>query len=88
MNNNKERKKVSATSFLNRFLITVQGEDDKTIDDVMSIFASLHEIELAHVANHVAEKNYISSDHFEAYLVRSKYEYNLFLCSTWFNSLS
>ncbi|KAL3772145.1 hypothetical protein ACHAWO_004162 [Cyclotella atomus] len=68
MNNNKVRKKVSATSFLNRFLITVQGEEDKTMEDVKKIFASLHEMELAHVNNHVDEKDYISSDHFEAYL--------------------
>lgn len=59
----------AATSFLNRFLITVQGEEDKTMEDVMKIFASLHEMELAHVANQVTEKDYITSDHFEAYLV-------------------
>ena len=66
---------LSATSFLNRFLITVQGEEDKTIQDVRKIFASLHEMELAHVANHVEEKDYISSDHFEAYLVSSCYNF-------------
>lgn len=38
------------------------------MEDVREIFASLHEMELAHVANHVTEKDYISSDHFEAYL--------------------
>jgi hypothetical protein len=48
----------------------VQGEEDKTMADVMKLFASLRDLELAHVANHVEEKDYISSDHFEAYLVR------------------
>lgn len=37
--------------------------------DVLKLFASLHEMELADVANHVAEKDYISSEQFEAYLV-------------------
>ena len=32
-------------------------------------------MELAHVANHVEEKDYISSDHFEAYLVSSCYNF-------------
>ncbi len=69
MNNNKVRKKVSAESFLKRFLQTVQGEEDRTIDDVMTIFAGLHEVELADVANHVTQPNYISLEQFEAYLV-------------------
>jgi hypothetical protein len=51
----------------------VQGEEDKTMADVMKLFASLRDLELAHVANHVEEKDYISSDHFEAYLVRFFY---------------
>jgi hypothetical protein len=69
MNNNKVRKKVSATSFLNRFLLTVQGEQNKTLEDVLQIFRGLHGLELADVANHITEKDYISTEHFEAYLV-------------------
>jgi hypothetical protein len=34
MNNNKVRKKISADMFLTRFLQTVQGEDDRMLDDV------------------------------------------------------
>ena len=71
MNNNKIRKKVSAESFLNKFLQTVQGEEDRTIDDVMMIFSGLHELELADVANHITQPNYISLEQFEAYLVGS-----------------
>lgn len=71
MNNNKVRKKVSAESFLNRFLQTVQGEEDRTLDDVMKIFSGLHELELADVANHITQANYISLEQFEAYLVGS-----------------
>lgn len=69
MNNNKVRKKVSAESFLTRFLQTVQGEVNRTLDDVMAIFSKLHELELADVANHVTQPNYISLEQFEAYLV-------------------
>ncbi|KAL7443966.1 hypothetical protein ACHAXH_009876 [Discostella pseudostelligera] len=69
MNNNKVRKKVSAESFLNRFLQTVQGEEGRTIDDVMKIFSGLHELELADVANHITQPNYISLEQFEAYLL-------------------
>ena len=64
----KIRKKVSAESFLNRFLQTVQGEE-YSIQDVMEIFARLHELELADVANHMTQSNYISLEQFEAYLV-------------------
>ncbi|KAL7432550.1 hypothetical protein ACHAXM_003822 [Skeletonema potamos] len=69
MTKNKVRKKVSATSFLNKFLLTVQGEDNKTMDDVMQIFAKLHQLELADVSNHITERNYISLEQFEAYLL-------------------
>ena len=69
MNNNKERKKVSAASFLDKFLLTVQGEENRTMGDVMDIFAGLHQLELADVANHITQANYISLEHFEAYLV-------------------
>jgi hypothetical protein len=75
MNNNKVRKKVSAESFLNRFLQTVQGEEGRTIDDVMKIFSGLHELELADVANHITQPNYISLEQFEAYLVGG-YQYH------------
>ena len=69
MTGSKVRKKVSADSFLNRFLRTVQGEEDRTKDDVMGIFSELHELELADVANHITQSNYISLEQFEAYLV-------------------
>ena len=69
MNNNKERKKVSAASCLDKFLLTVQGEENRTMGDVMDIFAGLHQLELADVANHITQANYISLEHFEAYLV-------------------
>mmetsp|Transcript_18928 Transcript_18928/g.39219 ORF Transcript_18928/g.39219 Transcript_18928/m.39219 type:complete len:708 (+) Transcript_18928:3-2126(+) len=69
MNNNKVRKKVSANSFLTRFLQTVQGEKTKTIEDVRNIFDKLQGLELADVADLVSEKDYISLDHFEAYLL-------------------
>mmetsp|Transcript_2537 Transcript_2537/g.5411 ORF Transcript_2537/g.5411 Transcript_2537/m.5411 type:complete len:881 (-) Transcript_2537:42-2684(-) len=63
------RKKVSANSFLKRFLQTVQGEDNKKTDDVMEIFSGLRSLELADVANHIAKSNYINLEQFEAYLV-------------------
>eukprot|EP00584_Thalassiosira_punctigera_P014181 CAMPEP_0172562424 /NCGR_PEP_ID=MMETSP1067-20121228/96786_1 /TAXON_ID=265564 ORGANISM="Thalassiosira punctigera, Strain Tpunct2005C2" /NCGR_SAMPLE_ID=MMETSP1067 /ASSEMBLY_ACC=CAM_ASM_000444 /LENGTH=821 /DNA_ID=CAMNT_0013352637 /DNA_START=144 /DNA_END=2606 /DNA_ORIENTATION=- len=69
MSNNKVRKKVSADSFLNRFLRTVQGEENRTMEDVMHIFAGLHELELADVANYITQPNYISLEQFEAYLL-------------------
>ncbi|KAL7550066.1 hypothetical protein ACHAWF_013301, partial [Thalassiosira exigua] len=69
MNNNKVRKKVSAESFLRKFLQTVQGEGDRTMGDVMEIFSGLHELELADVANHITQPNYISLEQFEAYLL-------------------
>jgi len=69
MTKNKIRKKVSATSFLNKFLLTVQGEDNKTMENVMQIFTKLHQLELADVSNHITEKNYISLEQFEAYLL-------------------
>lgn len=69
MSNNKIRKKVSADSFLNKFLRTVQGEENRTMEDVMQIFAGLHELELADVANYITQPNYISLEQFEAYLV-------------------
>jgi len=69
MSNMKIRKKVSADSFLNKFLRTVQGEENRSINDVMQIFSGLHELELADVANHITQANYISLEHFEAYLL-------------------
>jgi phosphatidylinositol phospholipase C delta len=69
MTKNKIRKKVSATSFLNRFLLTVQGEENMTMDNVMQIFAKLHQLELADVSNHITEQTYISLEQFEAYLL-------------------
>lgn len=69
MGNNKVRKKVSAESFLNRFLRTVQGEESRTMEDVMQIFSGLHELELADVANYITQPNYISIEQFEAYLL-------------------
>lgn len=69
MTKNKIRKKVSATSFLNKFLLTVQGEDNRTMEYVMQIFAKLHQLELADVSNHITEQNYISLEQFEAYLL-------------------
>ncbi len=62
--------KLLANSFLTRFLQTVQGEKTKTIDDVRNMFEKLQMLELADVADLVSEKDYISLDHFEAYLVR------------------
>ena len=35
----------------------------------MKLFAKLHGLELADVANPISEADYISLDHFEAYLV-------------------
>jgi uncharacterized protein (UPF0297 family) len=69
MTKNKVRKKVSAASFLSRFLLTVQGEENKTLDDAMEIFSKLHQLELADVSNHITEENYISLEQFEAYLL-------------------
>lgn len=73
MNNNKVRKKVSAESFLTRFLLSVQGEEDKTLVNVMEIFSRLHELELADVANHITQPNYLSLEQFEAYLVSTSF---------------
>ena len=69
MGGHKIRKKVSAESFLNRFLRTVQGEEHRTMEDAMQIFSRLHELELADVANNITQPNYISLEQFEAYLV-------------------
>ena len=69
MNNNKVRKKVSAESFLKRFVQSMQGEESKQLGDVLQIFAGLHELELADVANHITQPNYISLEQFEAYLL-------------------
>lgn len=68
MTENKIRKKVSANSFLEKFLVTVQGEDNKTIDDVMEVFSGLRALELADVANHITQSRYINLEQFEAYL--------------------
>jgi len=69
MTESKIRKKVSANSFRERFLETVQGEEDKTTSDVMEIFSGLRALELADVANHITQSNYINLEQFEAYLL-------------------
>ena len=83
MNNNKVRKKVSANSFLNNFLRTVQGEENRTLENVMEIFRGLHELELADVANHITQPHYISLEQFEAYLVSISI---LLKSTTWTNN--
>jgi len=75
MNNGKKRTRVSADSFMKKFMLQKQGEQDMTIGEIHSLFAKLNQLEVAHVDGesniHLegaqAEK-FIDKDRFEAYL--------------------
>jgi len=74
MNNGKPRSRVSAESFLKKFVWRKQGENHVSLDDVHLLFRRLNELEIANVASHsnfqvgnMVDK-YIDKDRFEAYL--------------------
>ena len=75
MNNGKDRTKVSAESFLRKFMLKKQGESECTMKDVGVLFQRLNKLEVADVASNLhldAEdpntSRYIDKDRFEAYL--------------------
>lgn len=77
MNNGKDRTKVSAESFLKKFIWQKQGETDVTMEDVGDKFKMLNELEVADVlsnlhlgADDADAAKYIDRDRFEAYLLR------------------
>uniref|UniRef100_A0A7S4S4M8 Phosphoinositide phospholipase C n=1 Tax=Ditylum brightwellii TaxID=49249 RepID=A0A7S4S4M8_9STRA len=76
MNNGTERQKVSAESFLRKFLLKQQKEKDVELEDVRQIFAHLNQLEIANVASSKALNSdshmYIDKDHFEAYLMSAE----------------
>ena len=74
MNNGKTRTRVSADSFLKRFIWQKQGESNVTLENVQGIFQRLNGLEYAQVATNLYldgenAKKYIDKDRFEAYLV-------------------
>jgi hypothetical protein len=76
MNNNKVRNRVSAESFLQKFIWQTQGEGQTTLEEVGETFRTLNELEVADVATNLnletGDPNaarYIDKDRFEAYLV-------------------
>ena len=74
MQNGKLRTRVSAESFLKKFLWKKQGETKYTIEDVRRLFQHLNNLEIANKASntHFEENSvdkYIDKDRFEAYLV-------------------
>jgi len=73
MNNGKPRNRVSAESFLKKFLWKKQGESTATTKSVSSTFEQLNHLELAKVSNVRFEGDragsYINKDCFEAYLL-------------------
>ena len=77
MNNGKPRQRVSARTFLDRFLKRTQGQEDATIEYVSDLFLRLNELEIANTSTQgriePAERNrYITKDTFEAYLASNE----------------
>ena len=73
MNNGKPRTRVSADSFLRKFMLVKQGEQDTTISDVHALFARLNQLEVAYVESNLHLEGQeagllIDKDRFEAYL--------------------
>jgi len=76
MNNNKVRNRVSADSFLQKFIWQKQGEAQTTVQDIAETFKTLNKLEVADVATNlnleIGDPNaarYIDKDRFEAYLM-------------------
>ena len=74
MNNGKPRMRVSASTFLQRFLVNKQGTADASADGVRDLFRRLNGLEIANVASSaevdgLSAERYIDKDRFEAYLV-------------------
>lgn len=75
MNNGKDRTKVSAESFLRKFMLKKQGESQFTMEEVGKVFRHLNGLEVADVATNLNfdatdpdSAKYIDRDRFEAYL--------------------
>jgi len=73
MNNGKTRQRVSAQTFLDRFLKKTQGQEDATIEYVTRLFTRLNELEVANTSAQgqiepAMRHRYITKDTFEAYL--------------------
>ena len=75
MRNGKDRTKVSAETFLTKFMLNKQGEGNATIEKVEEIFRRLNGLEVADVATNLnldsedaMAARYIDRDRFEAYL--------------------
>ena len=72
MNNGKPRMTVSDKTFLERFLHRKQGEKHATPQQVSRIFAALHQMEIAYVADTLQDDlTRIDKNRFEAYLLSS-----------------
>lgn len=63
----KEKKEISAKDFMVKFLHTVQGETEKTIEDVIELFESINGIELNRDEDEFSE-NCLSRFRFELFL--------------------
>lgn len=72
MKNGKPRKDVSATTFLQKFLIDFQGESNATLQQVQKLFSHLNSLELPKTGDsYIIPKDpssRIDKDRFEAYL--------------------
>lgn len=72
MNNGKSRMTVSDKTFLERFLHKKQGEKAASLEQVGRIFAALHQMEIAYVADSLPDDlTRIDKNRFEAYLLSS-----------------
>lgn len=72
MNNGKSRITVSDRTFLERFLWKKQGEKSATLEHVGRVFAALHQMEIAYVADSLPDDlTRIDKNRFEAYLLSS-----------------
>lgn len=70
MNNGKPRMTVSDKTFMERFLHRKQGEKSTTPEQVGRIFAALHQMEIAYVADNLQDDlTRIDKNRFEAYLL-------------------
>ena len=73
MRNGKERTRVSAKTFLDRFLRRRQREEGQTLEDVRDLFKSLNEMEItAGAVPPGSERTHIDRDRFEAYLASGR----------------
>jgi phosphatidylinositol phospholipase C delta len=77
MNNGKPRQRVSAQTFLDRFLKRTQGQEGATIEYVSDLFLRLNELEIANTSTQGQvepgmRNRYITKDTFEAYLASNE----------------